>query len=853
MLYYIDSAGVVQAAIPDTVTQGAINVNDIVIIAPFPISTVVTAAITLPNGMKIYPRYVGYEEIQESDYAYKFAPVTAFEGKIPAPDGVTVNVWKMTLDRALAQKAGALRLTFLFTDAYGHTLPSTEVTLNVGRASPYLSPTVTANDLNTIQAYLAAAQAAVLSAEAVAASVAKTWDLVIGPDNADLLGTLSESAARSILVSGVDLDYVALPTNNSFKTIQAGAGLRELEFRGCRYSSEGAEIIIMGNAVAKIHGVDFPAVYEIYNFASVENCNAGIFNACEFMSGCFGNVARGCKTITGSDIATIYDCTYVDPFSVKTNTSSVNKVAVVTADGTPRFAECAKAIDVSVNQETYVLTITLKGLTDGVMSTATVDLPIEQIVVSGTVSADGDELILTLKNGETITIPVSGIVLGLVEQTSAANQIYGTDASGNQTTMPYNKAASPNNVVQRTSTGNINLPETQENSSQAVRKSYVDKIGERAYYDHVITDEETLLSLNQFTGRILVKDVVLTQIAFANGTILEANANATLIEFSNLTLGGFLTNAVFTVNGHSKCTLKNFSLKYASAHFITIDSFGIVEHCDTSGYDSGSIVNCGAVRDCRTSYIRNCEFVSDCHMYADNDAYLTNCKYVCGIYQEEGNLGGGITVTCNSCQFVSNVNAEGVYRDCTYVDPNTCKGFIKDEDEGKVQVLTKDGTFQTAAFPNTGNFVQKNEFDNVVTQVGAIVDNHENRIATLEDGSSSGGGSGGKLYEHRVTFNRSTYDSATGNTNEGFTGHVLIYNRSADHISSLSDIMNYKDFIHYSFVSLGDYPQDIIPYSTNITESRISIICYRPSTNSFSVGVYGDEDNVTFRDVVTEV
>lgn len=475
MLYYIDSAGVVQAAIPDTVTQGAINVNDIVIIAPFPISTVVTAAIMLPNGMKIYPRCVGYEEIQESDYAYKFAPITAFEGKIPAPDGVTVNVWKMTLDRALAQKAGALRLTFLFTDAYGHTLPSTEVTLNVGRASPYLSPTVTANDLNTIQAYLAAAQAAVLSAEAVAASVAKTWDLVIGPDNADLLGTLSESEARSILVSGVDLYYVALPTINSFKTIQAGAGLRELEFRGCRYTSEGAAIRIIGNAVAKIHGVDFPAVYEISNFASVENCNAGIFTACEFMTGCIGNVARGCKTITGSDIATIDGCTYVDPFSVKTaNTSSVNKVAVVTADGTPRFAECAKAIDVSVNQENYVLTITLKGLTDGVMSTATVDLPIEQIVVSGTVSADGDELILTLKNGETITIPVSGIVSGLVEQTSAANQIYGTDASGNQTTVPYNKSASPNNVVQRTSMGNINLPETQENDSQAVRKKYVD-------------------------------------------------------------------------------------------------------------------------------------------------------------------------------------------------------------------------------------------------------------------------------------------------------------------------------------------------------------------------------------------
>ena len=79
MLYYIDIEGVVQAAIPDTVTQGTVGVKEIIIIAPFPSSTVVTAFITLPNGIMIYPEYVGRTQLENGDYGYKFTPITAFE------------------------------------------------------------------------------------------------------------------------------------------------------------------------------------------------------------------------------------------------------------------------------------------------------------------------------------------------------------------------------------------------------------------------------------------------------------------------------------------------------------------------------------------------------------------------------------------------------------------------------------------------------------------------------------------------------------------------------------------------------------------------------------------------------
>ena len=310
MLFYIDSQGVVQAAIPDTVTQGSVRVREIIIIAPFPTSTVVTAFITLPSGLKIYPQYVGREQIENGDYGYKFTPITAFEGKIPAPDGVTVNVWKMNIDRSLTQIAGAVHFTFAFVDLLGNVLTSTQATMNVGKATPYLNPTITDNDINTISGYVAAAQQAAEDAAEAATEAAEQaissvepriyYDTVITTEST-LVGLLDTYPGR-VLVKGVHFERDA----NMVFTVNPNCTL--LEFRDCTVSDNVSEITFTGHTRCTIRGLDLSGVnpymqIKINNFAMAENI--GLNTAKEYRY-------TGCQRISNCRIAFAQNCSFIE-------------------------------------------------------------------------------------------------------------------------------------------------------------------------------------------------------------------------------------------------------------------------------------------------------------------------------------------------------------------------------------------------------------------------------------------------------------------------------------------------------------------------------------------------------------
>lgn len=85
------------------------------------------------------------------------------------------------------------------------------------------------------------------------------------------------------------------------------------------------------------------------------------------------------------------------------------------------ISETGNKLATSYNSETGVLTIQLLDKNDNVLSTQTEDLPLELIVESGEVV--GTDLILTLANGETITIPVGSLLTLVVQATNA----FGTD------------------------------------------------------------------------------------------------------------------------------------------------------------------------------------------------------------------------------------------------------------------------------------------------------------------------------------------------------------------------------------------------------------------------------------------
>lgn len=74
-------------------------------------------------------------------------------------------------------------------------------------------------------------------------------------------------------------------------------------------------------------------------------------------------------------------------------------------------------LSLSMNTTTYVLTINLLDKNENVIDTQTVDLPLEELVVSGSYDATNRKIVLTLKSGDTIDIPVSNLLTGLVNAT----------------------------------------------------------------------------------------------------------------------------------------------------------------------------------------------------------------------------------------------------------------------------------------------------------------------------------------------------------------------------------------------------------------------------------------------------
>lgn len=76
-----------------------------------------------------------------------------------------------------------------------------------------------------------------------------------------------------------------------------------------------------------------------------------------------------------------------------------------------------KSLEVSIDSSTYVMTLVLKAGNGSTLSTQTVDLPLESMVVGGSYDDTTEELVLLLNNGNEIRIPVSDLVSGLVSET----------------------------------------------------------------------------------------------------------------------------------------------------------------------------------------------------------------------------------------------------------------------------------------------------------------------------------------------------------------------------------------------------------------------------------------------------
>lgn len=78
------------------------------------------------------------------------------------------------------------------------------------------------------------------------------------------------------------------------------------------------------------------------------------------------------------------------------------------------FNTAGLTVDCEIDPSTYVMTVAIKDATGNVLSSDTVDLPLESVVVGG--DEEGGIVTLTLQNGNTISFDISDLVDGLVSQ-----------------------------------------------------------------------------------------------------------------------------------------------------------------------------------------------------------------------------------------------------------------------------------------------------------------------------------------------------------------------------------------------------------------------------------------------------
>lgn len=111
-------------------------------------------------------------------------------------------------------------------------------------------------------------------------------------------------------------------------------------------------------------------------------------------------------------------------------TSNTNRIAVLEHDSGNKVA-------LSIDSN-YVMTLQLLNKNNEVLSTGTIDLPIESMIVN--VSYSNGILTLTLQNGRTLDVDISDIVSGLVSETTFNNAISQLQGSINSLTTRMTQA-----------------------------------------------------------------------------------------------------------------------------------------------------------------------------------------------------------------------------------------------------------------------------------------------------------------------------------------------------------------------------------------------------------------------------
>lgn len=125
----------------------------------------------------------------------------------------------------------------------------------------------------------------------------------------------------------------------------------------------------------------------------------------------------GIQAVSTSSNGVTFSCKSVPSENISVVVSVDTEVAIPTANGYYTQSQSntlfASTGTLTMDPSTFIITMTLKSISGATLVTQSIDLPVESMVVGATYDSGTKSIILTLQNGNTVSVPVGDLVNGL--------------------------------------------------------------------------------------------------------------------------------------------------------------------------------------------------------------------------------------------------------------------------------------------------------------------------------------------------------------------------------------------------------------------------------------------------------
>ena len=120
--------------------------------------------------------------------------------------------------------------------------------------------------------------------------------------------------------------------------------------------------------------------------------------------------------------------TNIDSFTANQASEKIINITVPTTasdvSALPSSTKYGYSFDLSINSETYVVSLVMKDQDGTAIGTAqTIDLPLESVVINGSYDNASKKIILTLQSGSTVDVPVGDLIAGLQSEINSTNKL----------------------------------------------------------------------------------------------------------------------------------------------------------------------------------------------------------------------------------------------------------------------------------------------------------------------------------------------------------------------------------------------------------------------------------------------